>query len=103
MRHLFAGFGEELVESAGQFNAWVFDHADVPEFTWISAEGADQPSLGPIIVDYHGVSISQQALGHSLWIFQRALDFMESIRDADRAACEELVAMAGPRGRWRSV
>ncbi len=95
MRHLFAGFDEELVKSAGQFNAWVLDHAGVPEFTWISAEGADQPSLGPIVVDYHGVSIAQQALGHPLWIFQRALDFMASRQGTERAACEDLAQTAG--------
>lgn len=95
MRHLFEGYCDELVQSARLFNAWARDHRDAPQLSWISPEGADQPALGPITVDYYGVSLSQQALGHSLWMFQRTLDFMDSLSEEDRCACNQLAAMVG--------
>ena len=95
MQHLFEGFGDELVQSARQYDSWIVAHPDAPSGSWVSPEGADQPALGPITFDYHGVAITQQALGHSLWIFQRALDFMASLDEESRALCADLGARIG--------
>lgn len=98
MRHVFRGYAEELVLTAGRFNAWAEANPDAPAGGFVSAEGADQPALGPIVVDYHGVAIEQQALGHSLWILQRALDFTAGLSGAEREAALDFARAAGADG-----
>lgn len=95
MRHVFRAYAEELTLSAERFNGWVAANPDSPAGAWISPEGADQPALGAIIVDYHGVAVEQQALGHSLWLLQRALDLMDGLSGAERAAAESFAREAG--------
>lgn len=95
MRHLFRGYAEELTLSAERFGAWLAEHPDIPPGGWVSPEGADQPALGPIVVDYHGVAVEQQALGHSLWILQRALDFVAGLSGGARAAALDFAQDAG--------
>lgn len=95
MRHVFRAYAEELTLSAERFNGWVAANPDAPAGAWISPEGADQPALGAIIVDYHGVAVEQQALGHSLWLLQRALDLMDGLTGVERAAAESFAREAG--------
>lgn len=95
MRHVFRGYAEELTLSAQRFNAWVAANPNAPAGAWISPEGADQPALGAILVDYHGVTVEQQALGHSLWLLQRTLDLMNGLTGVERAAAETFAQEAG--------
>lgn len=95
MRHVFRGYAEELTLSAQRFNAWVAANPNAPAGAWISPEGADQPALGAILVDYHGVTVEQQALGHSLWLLQRTLDLMNGLTGVERAAAETFAREAG--------
>lgn len=95
LRHVFRGYAAELTLSADRFNAWAAADPDAPAGAWVSPEGADQPALGPIVIDYHGVAVEQQSLGHSLWVLQRALDFMDGLAGADRAAAEDFAREAG--------
>ena len=95
LRHVFRGYAEELTLSADRFNAWAAANPDTPAGAWVSPEGADQPALGQIVVDYHGVAIEQQSLAHSLWLLQRALDFMDGLTGAQRAAAEDFAREAG--------
>ncbi|ODT89399.1 glutathione S-transferase family protein [Phenylobacterium sp. SCN 70-31] len=86
MRHLLRGYADELVLSAERFNALLATLPDIPAGGFVSHEGADQPTLGPITFDYHGVTVQQQALGHSLWLLQRALDHVAGLDGAARNA-----------------
>jgi len=95
VRHVLAGYADELIQSAARFDAWSRAHPHAPAGSFVSPEGADQPALGPIIVDFHGVKVEQQALAHTLWLLQRALDFIESLSGRERAACEAWAADAG--------
>jgi len=95
LRHVFAAYAGELTASAGRLAAWVADHPDAPAGAWISPEGADQPALGAVVIDYHGAAIEQQALGHSLWVLQRALDYVAGLEGEARAACGALAEEIG--------
>lgn len=95
LRHLFAGFSDDLVLSAERMNAWFDANPDVPPGSWVSAEGADQPALGEIVVNYHGVATPQQALGHTLWLLQRPLDWVEGLSGAARVEAEDLMREIG--------
>lgn len=86
LRHVFEGYADELVRSADLFNAWAEANPGVPAGGIVSADGADQPSFGPIVADYHGVRVSQQSLGHPLWLLQRVLDAAEEVTPAAREA-----------------
>jgi glutathione S-transferase len=86
MRLIFRGYAEELVLSAARLEAWLSASPSLPVGGFISPEGADQPALGPIVVDYHGVAIEQQALGHSLWLLQRTLDHLAGLAGSQREA-----------------
>ncbi|WP_337185983.1 glutathione S-transferase N-terminal domain-containing protein [Phenylobacterium sp.] len=85
LRHVFRGYAEELVLSAGRLNALLAASPGLPPGGFLSPEGADQPVLGAIVVDYHGVAVEQQALGHALWILQRALDYVAGLEGEVRA------------------
>jgi hypothetical protein len=95
LRQIFAGYAPELTASAEKLSSWVARHPDAPAGGLISPEGVDQPSLGPVVVDYHGVAVQQQALGHSLWVLQRALDYMAGLDAEARGPCEALAEDIG--------
>lgn len=95
LQHLLVGYAPELVRSAERFDEWVAAHPDIPAGATVSPEGADQPALGEIEYDYHGVMMRQQALGHSLWLLQRALDVWAQLSGEDLAACGALAAEIG--------
>lgn len=96
-RHLLEGCADDLVQSAGRLASWVAANPDARPGDWISPEGADQPALGEVTVDYYGKAITQQALGHSLWLHQRTLDHHNSLDAEGRSACDALVAELGCR------
>lgn len=95
MRHVFLGYAPELAASAERLNAWLAERPDIAPGGWVSPEGADQPALGPIVIDYHGVTVEQQALGHTLWLLQRALDFVAGLSGAAREAARAFAEAAG--------
>jgi glutathione S-transferase len=95
MRHVFAAFADELGKSLEALAAWRAAHPDRRPGDWISPEGADQPALGPIVVDYHGVAIEQQALGHPLWLLQRARDVLWSLGSDERSRALAFADAAG--------
>ncbi|MDZ4376366.1 MAG: glutathione S-transferase family protein [Phenylobacterium sp.] len=96
LRHVFRGYAEELVLSAQKLNERLQANPEIPSGGFLSHEGADQPALGPIVVDYHGVTVQQQALGHSMWLLQRALDHVDGLdgpaREATLAFAESIGA-----------
>lgn len=99
LRHVFhGGFVEELQATADRLRAWVEANPDAGPGTLVSPEGVDQPSLGPIVVRYHGLAVEQQALGHSLWLLQRVLDFLEGLAPPERSAAEALLGDLGAGG-----
>jgi glutathione S-transferase len=98
LRHVFDGFADELAQSVALFNAWAAANPDLPAGAYVSPEGADQPSLGPIECDYHGVRVRQQSLGHPLWLFQRVLDTLAAMDPAEREACAGFVRESGAEG-----
>lgn len=95
LREVFVGYGPELLASAERFSAWVAANPEAPPGTLVSPEGADQPALGPVTFDYHGVEMRQQAQGHSLWVLQRALDHLAGLDGDARRACEALAEEIG--------
>lgn len=97
LRHVFAAYANELSASAERLAAWAADHPDAPPGTLVSPEGVDQPALGPVVVDYYGVAVQQQAMGHSLWVLQRALDYMAGLDAEARADCDALAGEIGVR------
>lgn len=95
LRHVFTTYRDELLASAERLAGWVAEHGDAAAGTLLSPAGVDQPVLGPIVVDYHGVRVQQQAMGHSLWVLQRALDFMAALDAEARQSCEALADEVG--------
>lgn len=94
-RHVLEGCADELVQSVERFAAWVAANPDARTGDWISPEGADQPTLGEMTVEYYGLAITQQALGHSLWLHQRTLDYFDALTGEARLSCEALIAELG--------
>jgi len=96
VRHLLdGGYAETLCLTAERLAAWAGDHPDAPAGSWLSPEGEDQPSLGPITVRRHGARVEEQALAHPLWLLQRATDFVAALEGAERQAAEALAREMG--------
>ena len=95
LRLLFADYAEELLAGVELFGSWAAAHADLPPGALVSAEGADQPALGPITVNYRGVAVEQQALAHPLWLLQRAQDVVAGMNGEARAAAQDAATAVG--------
>ncbi|WP_379548400.1 glutathione S-transferase family protein [Qipengyuania sp. DSG2-2] len=64
---------------------------------WMEQTGGDEPprAVGMAPFTIEGVTGERIATPFSLWMLQRALDYLASLDGADRSACEDLLASVG--------
>lgn len=94
---LIRDFGSLYPATAGLYNQWAAKHLDLPAGCPVSAQGEDQPSMGPVVIEVRGHQHICASAPHGLWILQRSLTHLEALGQSDRRVCDAFAAELGAR------